>query len=205
MIKRGSVLITLGLLLLCAAAGLSGYNLWESRRAETLSQETAAYLAQIIPRKEPQPEVPLPIEETEIPDYVLDPTRDMPVVAYGGHDYVGTLSIPALGLELPIIGDWSYPALRVAPCRYAGTAYTNGFVIAAHNYRAHFGSLASLSPGDTVTFTDTDGNLFSYTVAAKETLPPTAIEEMTDDVWALTLFTCTVGGSARVSVRCDRA
>ena len=48
-----------------------------------------------------------------------------------------------------------------------------------------------------------DGNVFNYEVVAKETLMPTAIEEMASGDWALTLFTCTVGGSYRVTIRCD--
>ena len=207
MIKRGTILIALGCVLICAAAALSGYNLYEGRRAGSASRETVTYLTQVIPAPAAQtPETELlPPEETEIPDYLLDPSREMPVLHYNGNDYIGTLSIPALGLELPVISEWSYPALRVAPCRYTGSAYSGGLVIAAHNYKAHFGDLSALNAGDTITFTDTDGNCFSYKVAAKETLPPTAVEEMRAGDWPLTLFTCTVGGSYRVSVRCESA
>jgi len=37
-----------------------------------------------------------------------------------------------------------------------------------------------------------------------ETLQPTAVEEMCSGDWDLTLFTCTLGGKFRVTVRCDR-
>jgi len=37
-----------------------------------------------------------------------------------------------------------------------------------------------------------------------ETLMPTDIKEMTSGEFDLTLFTCTVGGQYRVTVRCDR-
>lgn len=47
-----------------------------------------------------------------------------------------------------------------------------------------------------------DGNIFAYKVIEVETLQPTAIEEMTIGGWDLTLFTCTVGGASRVTVRC---
>jgi sortase A len=40
-------------------------------------------------------------------------------------------------------------------------------------------------------------------VAEVETLEPTAVEEMTNSGYALTLFTCTYGGQSRVTVRCD--
>ena len=48
-----------------------------------------------------------------------------------------------------------------------------------------------------------DGNVFSYEVMALETLAPTAVEEMTEGDWDLTLFTCTVGGTTRLAVRCE--
>lgn len=207
-IKKGTILISLGVLMLLAALGLTGYNVYEGHRAEEQSRATVTFLDETIPQVVPEESVTaeeLSADEADIPDYVLNPDMEMPVLQHEGRDYIGKLSIPALGLELPVISQWSYPALKIAPCRYAGTAYTDGFVIAAHNYRAHFASLSSLNTGDLVTFTDVDGNLFQYEVAAKETLAPTAIEEMTADAWPLTLFTCTVGGASRVTVRCDRA
>ena len=50
--------------------------------------------------------------------------------------------------------------------------------------------------------TDADGNLFRYEIAGLETLSPTAVSEMTASGWELTLFTCTLGGQARLAVRC---
>ena len=43
-----------------------------------------------------------------------------------------------------------------------------------------------------------------YEVSLVEQLERTAIEEMESGDWDLTLFTCTVGGAARVTVRCQR-
>ena len=74
-------------------------------------------------------------------------------------------------------------------------------MIAAHNYRTHFGLLESLAPGAQVKFTDVEGNVFSYEIAEIVILEPTAIEELLSDEWNLTLFTCTYGGQARVAGR----
>ena len=51
-------------------------------------------------------------------------------------------------------------------------------------------------------FTDIDGNIFEYEAAEIQELEPTAIEEMTDSGWDLSLFTCTLGGQTRLTVRC---
>lgn len=50
---------------------------------------------------------------------------------------------------------------------------------------------------------DIDGNVFSYEVVSLETLSTYDVENMTDGDWDLTLFTCTVGGQFRVTVRCS--
>jgi sortase A len=37
-----------------------------------------------------------------------------------------------------------------------------------------------------------------------EILRPTAVEEMISGDWDLTLFTCTIGGATRVTIRCEK-
>ena len=128
----------------------------------------------------------------------------MPIETINGINYIGVLDIPAINRELPVLSEWDYSNLKIAPCRYAGSAYLDNMVLCAHNYDIHFGSLKNLSYGDEIIFTDMDGNVFTYKVIEIETLQPTAIEEMTIGDWDLTLFTCTVGGATRVAVRCEK-
>ena len=189
---KGKGLIFTGLLLIAAALFLTGYNLFDQMRAQRSAAQAAAQLAERLPQT----------RQTDVPDYLLTPEMEMPVETIDGVDYVGVLRIPALALELPVINQWSYPLLKIAPCRYSGSAYQNNLVLCAHNYASHFGNLKNLHIGDAVTFTDMDGNLFTYQVAELETLPPQAAEEMENGDWDLTLFTCTVGGQSRVTVRC---
>ena len=189
---KGKGLIFTGLLLIAAALFLTGYNLFDQMRAQRSAAQAAAQLAERLPQT----------TQTDVPDYLLTPEMEMPVETIDGVDYVGVLRIPALALELPVISQWSYPLLKIAPCRYSGSAYQNNLVLCAHNYASHFGNLKNLHIGAAVTFTDMDGNLFSYQVAELETIPPQATEEMESGDWDLTLFTCTVGGQSRVTVRC---
>ena len=218
-IKKGSGLIILGLALIVGAFGLTFWNMYDENRAQASTDGIMEQLQDQIPDYHPaEPYVPretqnhnkpdlsdpaarLP-EEQEIPDYQLDPQREMVVKVINGRPYIGVLSIPLLGLELPVIQEWNYPDLRIAPCRYVGSVYTGDLVIAAHNYIAHFGNLKHLQPGAPITFTDMEGNKFHYEVAVLETLEPTAVDEMTSGEWDLSLFTCTIGGKMRVTVRC---
>ena len=202
--KKGSALILTGLLLMAAALALTGYNLWDGLRAGQAAGETTARLEELMPEPASRAESVLP-GETEIPDYQLNPEMEMPTVTVGGGEYIGLLSIPALELELPVLGEWSYDGLKTAPCRYAGSAYSGGLIIAGHNYAAHFGGLSQLREGDMLRFTDMDGNEFVYETAALEVLSGSDREGMESGGWDLTLFTCTADGQNRVTVRAVRS
>ena len=136
------------------------------------------------------------------PAFVLNPEMQMPTQKIDGNYYIGVLEIPSLGLELPVMSEWSYPRLRTAPCRYKGSVYSGDLIIAGHNYARHFSGIKRLNPGDEVRFTDADGNIFLYNVAELETLGGADVEKMRSGDWELTLFTCTYGGRSRVAVRC---
>lgn len=204
MTHSGRIWNGLGLLLLAAALCLAVYNMDQANQAGQAAEEV---VAQMEP-PETTPEVTAPAQTmpmSELPDYVRNPDKEMPTQTIKGYDYIGVLAIPVLELELPVMSTWDYTRLRIAPCRYTGSVYQDNMTICAHNYASHFGKLRKLTVGDAVTFTDVEGNVFSYTVASLETLAPTAVEEMTEGDWDLTLFTCTVGGATRVTVRCDKA
>ena len=196
--KKGTWLMTGGLLLIAAALFLTCFNLWDERRATNSAGEALLELEAVCPEEGGT------TEPGEVPDYLLAPDRDMPAVEADSGSYIGVLELPLLGLELPVMESWSYPNLRVAPCRYSGSAYQDDMVVAAHNYKSHFGRLKELRPGDEVRFTDMEGNVFRYAVAELETLGKYDVEKMTSGDWDLTLFTCTYGGKSRVTVRCQR-
>ena len=197
-----------GLILVASAVLLLMYNLWESRRAEESQEEI---LAEYLSENKKASEVPSDpdgeaADSQDIPDYMLDPDMEMPeftLSSLGDISCIGILEIPALDLQLPVISEWSYPALRLAPCRYTGSAYKGDLVIAAHNYQSHFGRLKTLSTGSEVIFTDAVGNRFVYQVAVIEALTPWSVEDMTSGEWPLSLFTCTLDSQNRVTVRCE--
>ena len=194
--KRGAFWIHLGLLLIAAALFLSAYNEMESHEARNSAQQVIAQMCQTLPT-----ETAAETEAPAIPEYLLDADREMPVQTINGRDYIGVLTIPSLELELPVLSQWDYPALKVAPCRYSGSLYQDNLIICAHNYASHFGKLKNLRVGDTAIFTDMDENVVSFQLAAQETIQPEDLEAMEAGGWDLTLFTCTVGGQSRVTVR----
>lgn len=203
----GGWLMALGALLLLAAGALTAYNRWDARRAAAAAEQVLVQLVPEIPARREEASVSLPGEmekELEIPDHVLNPQMEMPVHKVDGNGYIGILEIPELQLSLPIISEWSYPSLKLAPCRYSGSAYENDLVIAGHNYKGHFARLSELSAGSEITFTDVDGNVFRYTVIEFETMAATAVEQMNGFDGGLTLFTCTKGGKSRFALRAEQ-
>ena len=189
-----------------AAVLLLVYNLWDGHRARESEEAILAEYLQENKKASESPDASDKEDKQNIPDYLLNPDMDMPeytLKSLGDVACRGILEIPALDLELPVISSWSYSSLRLAPCRYSGSAYKGDLVIAAHNYQSHFGGLRTLPEGSEVFFTDAVGNRFSYYVAVTEALTPWSVDDMTSGEWPLTLFTCTLDSQNRVTVRCE--
>lgn len=205
--KIGKLCMALGVVLILSAVGLLGYNQWDASRADKASQEVLGELEQTLQQNlaEHQQESET---TTTAPQPVLDPEQEMTTVEVEGNEYIGYLSIPSAGLDLPVMSQWSYAGLKIAPGRYSGTTYADDLVLCGHNYAKHFSPIKWLEIGTPIYFTDADGLRWTYEVDNVETLQPTQIEKMTtedeDDTWDLTLFTCTTGGNARYAVRCVR-
>ena len=155
------------------------------------------------PEPTPSPEptsTPTPAPTGKL--YERVPGIEMPGEKVNGHEYIGTLSIPSLGLKVPVQRNWSYENLSVSPCRYSGSAYAGNLAIIAHTY--HFGKLSSLALDATVTFTDMENNVFRYVVREKNTISPNDANEIAHSGYDLTLVTCTISGTKRVAVYCER-
>lgn len=187
--KIGTLFMILGAVSVLAALSLFLWNQRENRKAGIAVEKI---LPEVISAMEEEEELPDPYD------------TEMTAVEIDGYYYIGYLSIPVLELELPVMADWSYSQLKIAPCRYFGSTKTDNLVIAAHNYIRHFAKIKNLSVGDTVCFTDMDGVISMYEVVEMDILSPSAVEEMTAGDYDLTLFTCTYGGRSRVTVRCER-
>ena len=163
--SKGLFFMGTGLLLILAAFFLVIYNWQDGQRAGKAARQMAEQLQEAVTAQSAA-DVSEDQEEM-LPDYMLCPDMEMPVKTIEGVDYIGILTIPALELELPVISEWNYPNLKIAPCRYGGSAYLNNLIICGHNYRSHFGNLKHLTVGDLAFFTDTDGNIFTYKIRSK--------------------------------------
>lgn len=189
----GFTCLLLGALCILTAIGFVVYNRWEEQNAADTAHQLLEDMQDIL--GDEGAAQPLPDNGGGVP-------TEMATIKVDGYDCIGILSLPALDVELPVLKDWSYAKLKKAPCHYYGSYYEKDFVIAAHNYASHFGRLSELQAGDAVVFTDVHGVKYPYRVVLSETLPENATEEMIASGFDLSLYTCTTGGSARVTLRC---
>ena len=208
--KLGIICMALGAAMMLGSAFLYRSNQAEDHAAQLAVENVMPQLVQQI-QEHTASEATAPQNETipgldlQVPvELLTEEDKEMTEVELDGNLYIGYLSIPKLGLELPILSSWSYPKLNIAPCRYTGSVRGEDLVLMAHNYNSHFGRLSQLDLGDAIIFTDMDGNTIRYEVMGEDVLLPNAVEEMTSGDFDLTLFTCTYGGANRVTIYCNR-
>ena len=199
---RGSVLIFLGLIMILGALGLTAYNIWDAKRAEEAANQISDVLIDKIKDDDSAMQVPM-----------FDPDTPMPVEVIDGYEYIGILEIPELDLTLPVMNEWDYTRLKISPCRFTGSYYADDLVICGHNYAKHFSPIKWIDISADVYFTNVEGLTIHYIVTNRETVEPTDVELMIDNIhnstsstmdWDMTLFTCNTGGQTRCAVRCSR-
>lgn len=200
--KRGCALILAGLVMVFGAmflhvaeekqdtlAGANSQILLRQLKLNRITVDTVT--DQTVPEAAPE-------EEPAIVD------TTMPEKEYLGYSMIGTLRIPSVGMELPILSSWSYPLLNVAPCRYSGSIPGGDMILMGHKYKSHFAPLHSVSNGDSVEFEDVNGIIYRYTVEEILYLHRSEGEQLPSE-YPLTLFTCTPGGVNRIVLRCIEA
>ena len=199
--KAGIAIMAAGAVLIISALLLFLYNRNQDatagQEAESLLESVEAVIEAQSARK------PSPVPDASPSPTPIDPT--MPTVTIDGYEYIGYVEVPVLELKLPVMAEWDYDRLKIAPCRQFGSTRTDDLVIAAHNFDSHFGRLKDLAAGETVLFTDMDGVVSTYSVMRIETLNPNSVEAVQNSGHDLVLYTCTKGGRTRVTVFCDRA
>lgn len=190
MTRRNKDLLLVALGLIMAAAGLF------LRLTEQLAGENAALLLEAVSQQLPAaPAEPFLAEEPE------DKPQSLAVM---GYDVLGTLRIPSVDIDLPVLNEWSYDLLTVAPCRYSGSIETGDLVILGHSYRTHLRPLRQVAVGDAVELTDAAGTVHRYVVAETEILRGSD-GSLLPSGYPLTIFTCTADSKHRFLARCAEA
>ena len=196
MSKLGKLFVSLGIILIVISIFMLVYNKYEDIRAGKNSQDVLNIIVDTINEND-QIDNTLELLNNDI-------SKEMETTSIKGYDYIGTIIIPKLNLQLPIMSEYDYNRLKISPCRYYGSIYTNDLIICGHSYKTHFKYLNKLKQEDIIIFTDVNNNTYFYEVLEIEVLEPTDVFEMINNDYDLTLYTCTNGGTDRLAIRCNR-
>ena len=162
----GILFMLLGAVLVTGAMLLFLSNRQEDLEAGEISNVMLTQIQEEILNDQPQNATEEYLDN--VPVELLDP-EDLVMTEkdVNGYSCIGYIEIPELNLQLPVISDWSYPKLKVSPCRYYGSARGEDLVIMAHSYKTHFGRISTLTEGSIVRFVDMDGKVWEYQVVVK--------------------------------------
>ncbi len=185
-------LVIVGALCLLGAGALLLYTEYSEQEAQQSAATVSAQLGELLVQQATASPSSTPADTAE-----EDDPQAMPTIEVLGEHYIGLLSIPQLGLELPVNQSWSDDLLRHTPCVFAGSIATGNLIIVAHNYTAHFGNLPLLSLGDSLSLLDGDGVLHQYTLTATQQVDGNDLEGLLSGTWDLTLVTCLYGDNTQ--------
>ncbi len=197
--KVGIILMTFGAMLVAAALSLAVYNIYTDKQAEKKSGTVLVKLEDEIAQRSDENINNNFISSNQNQDEI----KDMETVSINSKNYIGIIDIPAIGIKLPVLSEWNYDNLDIAPCRYSGSI-DDGLILAAHNYSGHFGKLKNLILDDEVYFIDINGRVYDFFVDHIEIIDGNQPDEMLAGDWDLSMFTCTFDGTERVTIRCKK-
>lgn len=148
-IRKISILA--GVCLLVGAVVLLALWRWNISSSEKRAQYYVDTLRALIP--EPQNAVP---EERR--------DNTMSVLSVDEVDFVGLIELPRYASALPVCADWGKTSQY--PCRFSGSIYDGTMQIGATTQKGQYDFYRELSVGDTLIYTDVEGNQYTYVITS---------------------------------------
>ena len=141
----------------------------------------------------------IPEPQGAVPEERGDNT--MPILSIDGTDFVGILEMPRYGSALPVSANWGH--LTKYPCRFSGGIYDRTIQIGATSQKGQYDFYREIFVGDTVIFTDVEGNRYTYTVTNLQYESHVDQTTLNREESALTLFIKNVYAFEYLIVFCD--
>ncbi len=119
------------------------------------------------------------------------------------------INIPRLGIEYPVISEWSEELLKISVNKYWGPKpnEVGNYCIVGHNYKSGkmFGNLPAITTGDIVELKSLlTGETVKYEVYDRKVIDPTdtsCTSQLTGGKREITLITCKEYGTQRLVVK----
>lgn len=102
----------------------------------------------------------MPTPQGAVPEARRD--NAMATVSLEGTDFIGILELPRYSAILPVGAKWGQP--NQYPCRFSGSVYDRTLQIGGTSQKGQLDFFREISVGDTVLFTDMEGNRYTYAV-----------------------------------------
>ena len=158
------------------------------------SQKQASIYVETLHNLMPQPQNAVPEERRD---------NTMSVLSVEGVDFVGIVELPRYGSVLPVCGNWGRTSQY--PCRFGGSIYDGSLQIGATTQKGQYSFYREISVGDTVIFTDVEGNRYIFQVAAmryEKHIDQVALQRQEA---ALTLFVKNIYSFEYLIIFCENA
>lgn len=126
-----------------------------------------------------------------------DTNEQIPYIDYQGYQVIGTIQIPKINIEYPILSETTKDSLNKSITRF-GNGKVNevgNLSLAGHNYinGSMFGKINELEIGDEIFILDLYGNKITYKIFDKYITDPNdtkVLESIEEDKKEVTLITC---------------
>ena len=180
--KYSKVLTVILVIVIIAILGLLGFLGYDFYQKYTTTQDAenfvGSYQGDVSKSDDDSSENTTPTTDGNSVELEATPTGDGSTTnkrqQFKGHDVAGTISIPKIDINYPILEEISPSALSTSvillyPTNAEAINQPGNVVIAGHNYRngAFFSNLKRVENGDKVYITDYLGNRKTYTIYNK--------------------------------------
>jgi sortase A len=153
--KKGFVIrkicIIVGVCLLVGAIVMLSLWRWNINHSEKQARYYVKTLQELIPET-----------QNAVPEERRDNT--MSVLSVDGTDFVGIVELPRFKSTLPVCADWGKTFKY--PCRFSGSIYDGTMQVGATTQKGQYDFYRELSMGDTVIYTDAEGNRYTFSITS---------------------------------------
>ena len=134
---------------------------------------------------------------------VLEPRRDnaMAALSVDGVDFVGLLELPRCGSIQPVCAQWGNQSKY--PSCFSGSVYDRTLQIGATSRQGQYDFYRDISVGDSVYFTDMEGNRYAFTVSDLRYEKKADQQTLSQNNADLTLFIKNIYGFDYLIVYCN--
>ena len=134
---------------------------------------------------------------------VLTERRDnnMSTLSIDDINFVGIIEMPRYESVLPVCADWGN--LSDYPCRFSGSVYDRTMQVGGTSQKGQYDFYRDISVGDTVFFTDMEGNRYEYAVTDIKYENNADQNTLNRNDSALTLFIKNIYAFEYIIISCD--